>query len=97
MLWIWALVLSTSLLALVGFARAGSTVFWKETVSADFRPLCAPGAPLPLVAIGVLLASLVLLTVFAGPITLWLDEAAAQLYQPSHYIDAVLGAAGGNE
>jgi multicomponent K+:H+ antiporter subunit D len=49
------------------------------------------------VAIGVLLASLVLLTVFAGPITLWLDEAAAQLYQPSHYIDAVLGAAGGNE
>lgn len=53
------------------------------------------GAPLPLVAIGVLLASLVLLTVFAGPITLWLDEAAAQLYQPSHYIDAVLGAAGG--
>ena len=97
MLWIWALVLSTSLLALVGFARAGSTVFWKETVSTDFRPLSAPGAPLPLVAIGVLLASLVLLTVFAGPITVWLDEAAAQLYQPSHYIDAVLGAAGGNE
>lgn len=52
---------------------------------------------LPLVAIGVLLAGLVLLTAFAGPIGAWLDEAAEQLYQPGQYIDAVLGAAGENE
>ncbi|ETX16381.1 cation:proton antiporter [Roseivivax halodurans JCM 10272] len=27
--WTWAVILSTSLVAVVGFARAGSTVFWK--------------------------------------------------------------------
>ncbi len=97
MVWIWALVLSTSLLALVGFSRAGSTVFWKETLSAGVSPAPVSRPRLPLVAIGVLLAGLVLLTAFAGPISAWLDEAAAQLYQPSYYVDAVLGAAGENE
>ena len=27
--WFWALILSTSLIAIVGFSRAGSFVFWK--------------------------------------------------------------------
>ena len=60
-------------------------------------PATAPATALPLVAIGALLAGLVLLTAFAGPLGAWLDDAAAQLYQPGHYIDAVLGAAGENE
>jgi len=95
--WIWALLLSTSLLALIGFSRAGSTVFWKDTVVTSYTPPPPPQPVLPLVAIGVLLAGLVLLTAFAGPIGAWLDEAAEQLYQPGQYIDAVLGAAGENE
>jgi multicomponent K+:H+ antiporter subunit D len=36
--WIWAVILVTSLVAIVGFARAGSTLFWKT------EPLPPPGA-----------------------------------------------------
>ena len=95
--WIWGLVLSTSLLAIIGFGRAGSTLFWKPAGLGGVPPQPTPAAVLPLVAIGIVLAGLVLLTAFAGPLGAWLDEAAAQLYEPAHYIDAVLGAAGENE
>jgi multicomponent K+:H+ antiporter subunit D len=37
----------------------------------------------------------VLLTAFAGPVHAWLELAAAQLYAPAGYIDAVLGTAQG--
>ncbi len=92
--WLWALILSTSLLAIVGFSRGGSLVFWK----AQALPV-APAAghradALPFVAVGGLLACLALLTVFAGPVHAWLELTAAQLYAPAGYIEAVLGTAG---
>ena len=94
--WFWALILSTSLIAIVGFSRGGSMLVWKT------RPMPAAqsgtrGAPaaLPFVAVGGLLACLLLLTVFAGAIHGWLDLVAAQLYAPAGYIEAVLGAAQG--
>jgi multicomponent K+:H+ antiporter subunit D len=95
--WIWGLILGTSLLAVVGFARAGSTVFWKSSALVTVPAPAAALRMLPLLAVGLLLGGLVGLTLFAGPVSAWLDDTARELYQPLHYIDAVLGAAGGNE
>jgi len=96
--WIWALVLGTSLLAIVGFSRGGSTLFWKSSAQAgSFEPFPPVRPALPIVAAGLLLAGSVALTVFAGPVGLYLDATAAQLFAPSGYVDAVLGAEGGNE
>lgn len=96
--WLWALVLGTSLIAVVGCARAGSIVFWKE---AGARPTAtATGAAaqsvLPLVAAGLLLSGTALLAAFAGPVSAYLDDTAAQLFEPAQYIDAVLARAGGD-
>jgi multicomponent K+:H+ antiporter subunit D len=94
--WFWALILSTSLIAIVGFSRAGSFVFWKaHALPAAPASGYRPDGALSFVAVGGLLACLVLLTVFAGPVHAWLELAAAQLYTPAGYIDAVLGTAQG--
>ncbi|MGG7646147.1 monovalent cation/H+ antiporter subunit D [Rhodovulum sp. YNF3179] len=92
---IWAVILVTSLIAIVGLARAGSTVFWKgygivtdETDTAPAAP--ARGGGLAFVAAFGLLAPLVGMTLAAGPVTAYLDATAAQLYAPDAYLDAVL-------
>jgi multicomponent K+:H+ antiporter subunit D len=96
--WIWGLILTTSLIAIVGFARGGSTLFWKSaSVEGALEPRAARRGALPIVAAGLLIAGTVLLTVFAGPVTRYLDDTAAQLFAPLGYIDAVLGAERGNE
>ncbi|MEO0372014.1 MAG: monovalent cation/H+ antiporter subunit D, partial [Pseudomonadota bacterium] len=92
MAWVWAVILSSSLIAVVGFSRAGSVLFWKahapmEGVSE--APAQTQGA-LPMVAIGTLLSAIVLVTVFAGPINRYLNATAAQLFAPEPYISIVL-------
>jgi multicomponent K+:H+ antiporter subunit D len=89
--WIWTLILATSLLAIVGFARGGSTLFWKSAaVQGQFRAARRQAPALPFVAVGALLGATVALTVFAGPVTTYLDRTAAQLFARSGYIEAVL-------
>ncbi|NMG73279.1 monovalent cation/H+ antiporter subunit D [Aromatoleum diolicum] len=95
---IWSVILTTSLLAIIGFARCGSTLFWKSAALAGAIEIAPPRrAALPVVAAGSLIAGTILLTVFAGPVTRYLDDTAAQLFAPTGYIDAVLGAERGNE
>lgn len=95
-MWIWALILVSSLLLITGFARAGSTLFWKSSaqegrILARLRPRVVP-----FVATGGLLASIVVLTVFAGPVMLFLEATAVQIFNPSDYQSAVLfGESGG--
>jgi multicomponent K+:H+ antiporter subunit D len=90
---VWTAVLATSLLAVVGFARAGSTIFWKSWADHDEAPVPAPrSARMPFVAAGGVVSALVLLTVFAGPAGDYFAATSAQLYAPSAYIDAVMGA-----
>ena len=48
----------------------------------------APHEPLALVATFALLAALVALTVFAGPVTDWLAVTAEALHEPADYIAA---------
>lgn len=85
---IWGTILGGSLLAIVGFARAGSAVFWQSGDAPAATPASAPPA---VAAVMGLLAVLVLLSVAAGPVSGWLHATAEQLYAPQAYIAAVLG------
>ncbi|WP_394152189.1 monovalent cation/H+ antiporter subunit D [Loktanella salsilacus] len=106
--WIWATVLAGSLVAVVGFGRAGSQIFWRshqialdrldDAESEEEEANTADPSPaqpaLPMIAIGSLIALLVALTVFAGPMTRNLSATAAQLFAPEPYISAVLSMPG---
>ena len=94
-------ILVGSLLTIVGFARAGSILFWKSTAmepveidpAADAVDSEAPQAAgvlqvAPTVAALALLAGL---AAFAGPVSAYLNAASGQLFDSSGYVEAVLG------
>ncbi|MDU8910033.1 monovalent cation/H+ antiporter subunit D [Aestuariicoccus sp. MJ-SS9] len=98
--WVWAVILTSSLIAVVGFARAGSTVFWKaQSLAPDTdsdtgaEPAPAPSA-LSYVAVGGLLALLVAHTVFAGPVSGYMSSISSQLFAPDAYVSTVLDTPG---
>ncbi|MEJ6397393.1 monovalent cation/H+ antiporter subunit D [Yoonia sp. 208BN28-4] len=93
---IWATVLISSLVAVVGFGRAGSVVFWKAhsvPLPDDHIPAERPSA-LSFAAVGGLLALLVAHTVFAGQVTAYSTTIAEQLFDGRDYIDTVLNTPG---
>jgi len=94
--WVWSFVLVSSLITIVGFARAGSVLFWKA--QADSAPVAEAGrpdpSPLSFIAVGGLLALLVAHTVFAGRIYDYTTVTAAQLFAPDTYIRTVLDTPG---
>jgi multicomponent K+:H+ antiporter subunit D len=83
--WLWALLLATSLMVIVGFARAGTTLFWKsEAIGVDPRAsLQRRASGLTTAAAGVLLAGTLVLSLFAGPVTRHLEATAAQIFTPA--------------
>ncbi|TGD66508.1 monovalent cation/H+ antiporter subunit D [Tabrizicola sp. WMC-M-20] len=86
---VWSVILVTSLIMIMGFARAGSTLFWKAHASApDGDAPSHPAQALSFVAVGGLLAGLVGLTIFAGPVIAWLEVTSAGLFDTSAYINA---------
>jgi multicomponent K+:H+ antiporter subunit D len=88
---IWTAVLVTSLITIVGFSRAGSQVFWKAyaTTTTQTRRE-GKSEPVAFAMVFGLLAALVALTVFAGPVTDWLADTSTELFDRTAYIDAVL-------
>lgn len=91
--WIWSIILVTSLMSVVAFGRAGSVLFWKSSAVEGHidEPENAQWPVLPIVAAGGMLVALVALTVFAGPVTDYLQATAHGLIDPTDYIHAVLG------
>ncbi len=96
--WVWgfAVVLGTSLIALVGFSRAGSTLFWKpEDASAPapepYDAEAGAASGWGRAVLGMVLALIVALTVLSGPVTRYTMATSAQLFAPQSYILAVLG------
>jgi multicomponent K+:H+ antiporter subunit D len=84
---LWAAILGTSLVAIVGMARAGSVIFWKAHACGEpAEP--APAPALPVVAAFALVALIALQTVFAGPAMAWLTETAEQVHSGRAYIEA---------
>lgn len=97
MVWIWVVVLGSSLISIVGFARAGSIVFWKAHNVAptdDGTPALMPPTTLSYVAVGGLVSLLVAHTAFAGQVHNYTTTIAAQLFAPQPYIDTVVGTPG---
>lgn len=88
---IWATVLCTTLVGVIGFARCGSALFWKAPAS-DADPIASvERSGVEFAAPSALIALLVLLMLGAGWATTQTQAAAAQIYAPQRYILAVLG------
>jgi len=97
--WIWATVLIASLVSIVGFARAGSVLFWKAhgvTATDDTRDAMLRERPnvLSYVAVGGLVTLLIGNTVFAGQLHGFTIDTAAQLFAPDPYISTVIDTPG---
>lgn len=94
--WIWAIILTSSLIAVVGFARAGSVVFWKaqsiEAAEDAVQP--EPPSPLAYVAVGGLVTLLIAHTIFAGQMHAYMTVMAEQLFAPTDYISTVIDTPG---
>ncbi len=84
---IWPFVLGATFLMILGFARAGTTLFWKSdpTLPSLSAPVSEPFAQAAVIGLVGLMAAL---TVFGGPISAWMDVTAAGLYDPQAYIAA---------
>jgi len=91
--WAWGLILATSLAVIIGFSRAGSTLFWKADVRADeARPHQDARIPVSAVlATTGMIAVAGLLTVGAGPATGVFAATAEQIMDVRGYVSAVLG------
>jgi multicomponent K+:H+ antiporter subunit D len=98
---VWTIVLVTSLAAIVAFARAGSTLFWKPAAAPSGRAAAATtaGAGTPALvrsgSVAVLIALTALLAGFAHATTQSFDATARQMVDRKLYIEAVLGQPGG--
>jgi multicomponent K+:H+ antiporter subunit D len=99
--WAWTAILGGSLITIVGFARAGSALFWKSTaipqpdLTTDDIPttgaaLQRPAGPAEVAPVMLTLAMLVGLTIFAGPVADYLEKTSHQLFDRAGYIAAVL-------
>ncbi|PRY25304.1 multisubunit potassium/proton antiporter PhaD subunit [Aliiruegeria haliotis] len=104
--WIWAVILVTSLMTIVGFALRGSRYMWKpldpnftfpENLDEEGLPIAAARIPgLAVTAACIPLGLLVVLTILAGPVAEMMRETAVQLRDTAGYITAVLGPQGGS-
>jgi multicomponent K+:H+ antiporter subunit D len=88
---VWPAILITSLMLILGFARAGIRTFW-VLPARDFNNIRPALIVLPVAAIVMMIGAMAALTVFAGPVVADMTAAAQQVLTPQHYIDAVLNA-----
>lgn len=88
--WMWAIILCSSLLALIGLARAGSLIFWSRSEMQPQLPQTV--SPTQLLCFAGLVACTLLMVVFATPVKSYMDEAAHQIGNPRGYIEAAIGA-----
>jgi len=102
MVWTWTAILAGSLMTVVGFARAGSALFWKSTSIAEpvpdpqvetlpEPPYASVAKPSEIVPVMFATAALAGLAIFAGPVTEYLEQTSLQLFDRAAYISAVLG------
>lgn len=87
---VWATILGTTLIGVLGFARSGSAVFWKAEPATD-AIACPERSRAEFVAPATLVALLGALTLGAGWASAQADAAARQIFDPQAYVAAVLG------
>jgi multicomponent K+:H+ antiporter subunit D len=105
--WIWSIIFVSSFIGLVGMARSGSLLFWKcnktnldvASIDSSIQEPIMESTPstsvskiaLPAVAIGCIFSLIVMLSVFASPVSQFMKATAEQLYDSQEYVDSVLG------
>ena len=89
--WSWTVILLTTLVGVIGFARAGSSIFWKEAPQDGGKGALDVPARTDMIAPVLILTLLVGLSLAAGPATAYADAAAAQLLDRAATARAVLG------
>ena len=97
-IWAWGAILLGSLITIVGFARAGSQLFWKSLSLEDAQAAptedTASNRPATLAELAPVFAAfavLASLTIFAGPFSSYLEGASDQLFDRESYVTSVLG------
>ncbi|MEL1262795.1 monovalent cation/H+ antiporter subunit D [Pseudoxanthomonas putridarboris] len=88
---VWSVLLLSSLMVLVGLARAGSRIFWRVDDVSELAP--APIRRIEYGAVTVLLALGVGMAVKAQPVMAYAQAAARQLMAPVDAIDHIRGTA----
>lgn len=86
--WIWGVVLTTSLIVILGFARAGSILFWRPAADAPSAPRAWPRVPVAVCAL--LLVATAFLSALAGPLMREFTATAEQVFDTRSYVRAVL-------
>jgi len=92
--WVWSVVLVTSIMTLIGLARAGSILFWNVLPEGRHSIRAGSSQRLTGATLGLLSLSLAL-AVAASPLKRYTDAAALQLADRAAYAQAVLGSVGG--
>ncbi len=87
---IWATVLGTTLVGVIGFSRSGSTLFWKPAAEEADSIACPDRSRAELAAPVLLVTLLAVLTLAAGWATAQTQATAAQIFAPERYVAAVL-------
>jgi len=87
MLWVWPVILVSSLIAIVALSRGGTTLFWRRSVDKS-QGEAASGWHIAAVAL--LLLAAPMMVVLGGPITDYTREAASQLHGMSTYLPVLL-------
>ncbi len=85
--WSWGVILGTTLIGVIGFARVGSAVFWKTT---EGEAPAAPASRADLIAPALALALLAALSAGAGWASGYANAAAAQVLDPARSAAVVL-------
>ena len=88
--WAWGVTLVTTLFGVIGFARAGSAVFWKSGAD-EGGAAPTPASRADLIAPAIALALLAALSAGAGWASAYSDAAAAQVLDRETTARAVLG------
>jgi len=91
-LWVYAVILVTSLMVLIAVSRAGSMVFWKVSDDREAAAMAPRAKGVRVAAVVLLLGLAVAMTVFAGPLVTFTNATAKQLLHPSDYIETVMNA-----
>lgn len=87
----WAAILGGSLLLLLGYARAGSTLFWKAAAAPATAAVPArPAGNAAVLVVALLLAATAALSVLGGPLTEATAATAGELLDRNLYVRAVL-------
>lgn len=86
-IWIWPLLLVSSLMVLVAMSRAGTTLFWRTTSAATGEE---KAHPFEIAGIALLLLASPLLVLLGGPVTEFTADAAQQLHDLTRSVDALL-------